>query len=299
MTGAASAGDELVHALIAAQCPEYDGLELGRWYHHHEHTSVRIGEKFGLMMPNEAWQSPVFAAAPALLAQVAPHWTFPASVPVFLGEPSDDFPFYWHIVSWHESATAANVPLDDDGGVKFATALEEVHTPAPTGTPLGRHSAVPLSALVDEWESLIDAVSTMTGPDGQRIDPDVLDPLFRAAVDQPVDTPLSWTHSNLSPLSVLTDRGAFTGICDWWSIGAGDPAADLGAATLVMTHSSLEQLPLSYRRLTQPLLERSRGYRLLYMLRFIATENPFFTRYGWDRLEDVRAPARAGRARRR
>ena len=107
--------------------------------------------------------------------------------------------------------------------------------------------------------------------------------MWEAAAAAPVDAH-TWTHGTLEPRSVLSDRGAFSGILIWHRFGAGDPAADLGYAANLVSLAQRDNLLSAYGHVSADTATRLEGWQLLGALRLIETGDPFLVRIAWERL---------------
>jgi len=101
------------------------------------------------------------------------------------------------------------------------------------------------------------------------------------AIDREAPT---WTHGTLEPRAVLSDRGNFAGILIWHRFGAGDPAADIGMASNLVTSDQRAGFLDAYGPISDLTAGRAQGWQLIGALRLIETGDPFLVRIAWERL---------------
>jgi aminoglycoside phosphotransferase (APT) family kinase protein len=279
--------DALVAALVREQHPQLAGLEVGRRYVFDDHMTVRLGDHYCVNLPTRPGLDEALATTQPWLATVSTEWTFTAGVPLLAGMPTADYPFRWEIARWIPGSNAGVLNLERAAAVPLGRALREVHTPAPTKAPVGAESGVPLSRHRRTWRELTDALRETTDPAGERMNPGVLNERWEAAVDTVIDTPPRWTHGNLDPRYVVSDRGRFAGISTWWTFGAGDPAADIAAAFLMIPRDAEHDLIEAYGRISKATRRRIAGYWLLRVVRYATSSNPFLWRLGWARIDEL------------
>jgi aminoglycoside phosphotransferase (APT) family kinase protein len=294
MTGGLSEGaqrievdDALVTSLIRAQFRQMSELEVGRRYVFEDHITVRIGDEYYLNLPTIAGLDASLEASFRWLPRISAKWTFPASVPLFAGAPTADYPFQWEIARWLPGSNAGIFPLVAESAPDLGDALRQVHAAAPPSAPASAESGLTLAHHRAAWHEATADLREAVGPRGERIDPAQLSERWERAVDTVVDTTPRWTHGNLDPRYVVTDQGRFAGICTWWTIGAGDPAADIAAALLLIPREAEAAFYDAYGDVSKATRERIAGYWLLRAVRYATSSNPFLWRLGWARLDEL------------
>ncbi len=93
---------------------------------------------------------------------------------------------------------------------------------------------------------------------------------------------LTWTHLDLHPGNVLTDDGELAGIIDWSESAAGDPAADLGQALVLVGQDGWDALMIGYGTIDAKTFARARAEGLSYSLGFAAETTGPRVEAGWS-----------------
>ncbi len=285
-TQSVAVSDDLVSALLKDQAPQYSHYEIGRHYDVGDHVAVRLGDDYVLALPTVAAVSDEFDRVGDWIERITKRFTFAVSTPVVSGSPTNDYPFNWVIAKWIAASTAAVVPLSPESAGAFAKAIYQLHQPSPRDAPESTITSRPLADHFDEWSQLALRAADALGPFGERIDVPAFTAVWEAGAKLPVDIPPHWTHGALSPLTVLSDRGTFAGICDWHTLGAGDPAVDNAAASMLLPAEASSIGAEVFSHLTDATRGRIFAYRQLFMLRYALSDNPFMSRYGWSRIGD-------------
>lgn len=276
--------DNLVRGLLRDQYPELAEVDIGRYYEAGDHLSIRLGDHFGMQLAMSPAIDPYFKRSFPLVTEAAGAWSFPVSIPLFLGAPTDDFPYHWDIVTWHTVSTAGVTPLRPEAAVPFAHALRDVHRPAPEDAPLSPFTGTPLLEHMEEFASLLEQVRPLRGPHGEAFDTSEAQTMWTEALQAPVDVPRVWTHGGISPLSVLSDQGRFGGLCDWFYFGAGDPAAELAATSVLLPTITIPEAVEAYGEITPATRARARGFGRLLLMRYLLSGNAFLERLAWMRI---------------
>jgi aminoglycoside phosphotransferase (APT) family kinase protein len=279
--------DALVASLVRDQHSQFSSLEVGRRYVFDDHLTVRLGDHYCLNLPTRPGLYAAFLATGPWIRSVSADWTFPAGVPILGGEPTAEYPYRWEIARWLPGSNAGVLPLVPDAAPALGRALRQIHTPAPAKAPVGAESGTPLSRHRKVWHELMAYLRDAKGPQDNRFDPAVLTDRWERAVDTVIDVTPRWTHGNLDPRYVVSDRGGFAGIASWWTLGSGDPAADVAAAFLLIPRDAEEAFLDAYGPVSRAMRERIAGYWLLRVVRYAASSNPFLWRLGWARLDEL------------
>ena len=275
--------DDIVESLVFDQFPALAGRDIGRRYTMPDHVTVRIGDDYGVLLPVIPGQDHLYERATGLLADFLPRWTFPYSAPIATGKPAGEFPYHWTLVKWISGSTAAFVPLHDDSAGKLGTAIREIHAKAPASGPKNPVTSPTLASLEGEWRHLLKAATASGAPENRVLEAARADAMWRHAAEAPVDAH-TWTHGTLEPRAVLSDRGAFCGILIWHRFGVGDPAADLGYASNLVSVGQRGGFLDAYGKTTRHTATRAIGWQLLGALRLIESGDPFLVRIAWERL---------------
>jgi aminoglycoside phosphotransferase (APT) family kinase protein len=279
--------DELAAALVREQHPDLADLDISRRYVFDDHLTIRLGDDLCLNLPTVPNLGEAMASTAEWLDLVSSEWSFPAGTPVRLGEPTADYPFPWQIAHWIPGSNAAVLPFTREAAAPLGSALRQIHSIAPAWAPPSEEAGTSLSRQRKTWHTLTALLRDAIGPRGNSIDPAPLSVRWEKAVDTVIDSPSRWTHGNLDPRYVSSNRGLFGGISSWWTFGAGDPAADIAAAFLLIHRDDEAVFLESYGKVSRATRERVAGYWLLRVLRYSTSSNPFLWRLGWERLDEL------------
>ena len=277
--------DELVAHLLTTQHPDLAHFEIGRHYAREVHTTVRIGDEWGVRFPTVAGLDAYYARSRPLLAGHRHQWTFPHSAPRRGGLPDDSFPFHWEVTGWIIASNASLVPLTDGAGTALGDALRQVHRPATAEAPSNPRTMPRLTEYAAAFGSLL-ATAQSAAPTGLALDTHALTTSWALAVQQPREEQDTWTHGRLEAQSVLCDQGTMAGIAMWEFFGAGDPAADLGMASALLPPREVEPLFGAYGAVTVATRLRARGYLIRALLRHATSLDDNVAREAWHGLSE-------------
>jgi aminoglycoside phosphotransferase (APT) family kinase protein len=219
--------EPLARRLIASQFPDV-ALEplvlIGEGW---DNTAWLAGGEWVFRFPRRAVAIPGFEREMAALPALAPRLPLPIPSPVWLGQPTDEFPWPWfgaHHVPGVE-------PLGLGEGARrglarpFARFLRALHaSPHPEGLPDDPMGRADMSIRVERTEeSLIDIER-----EGLWRAPRSVALLLEEAASLPRPEPVAVVHGDLHMRHLLVDEsGALSGVIDFGDICVGDPAVDL------------------------------------------------------------------------
>jgi len=190
----------------------------------------------------------------------------PIPVPVRLGAPSERSPKTWTVMTW-----VPGVPLDcgsitrgEHAAETLAEFLRALHLPAPPEAPADTtgHGAHPKDSTggFDHFFSSLDADAI--GSDAKDIRA-----VWHDAVEASAwEGPPVWVHGDLHPANVVVADGTLTGVVDFGDMFAGDPAADLAAAWVLLPAGMADRFFASYADADEATVKRARGLAVLKSL---------------------------------
>jgi aminoglycoside phosphotransferase (APT) family kinase protein len=220
-----------VRALLRAQFPQWADLPLVELAEQGtDHTLYRLGDTMVVRMPIRP-----FAGAPlakqqagreaAWVPYLASRLPLELPIPVGLGEPTDDYPWHWSIVSWIDGVCtdADNTDMDRalDDLAAFIRALHAIDTTgAPTASSVNWGRGQSLRPGAQMIRDAIDRVS-------DRYDTAPMRAAWDAAIEADEwDRPGVWFHGDLQFGNLISRDGRLVGVIDS-PYGVGDPACDL------------------------------------------------------------------------
>ncbi len=200
------------------------------------------------------------------LPLLAPRLPLPVPVPVREGAPSERFPKIWTVMTW-----VPGVPLDLGSITRGAHAadtlaafLRALHVAAPRDAPgdTTGHGAHPKDSTggFEYFFSAVDADAIGSAAAGARA-------VWHDAVAAPAwDGPAVWVHGDLHPANVVVSDGTLCGIVDFGELFAGDPAADLAAAWVLLPAGTADRFFAAYAQADEATVRRARGLAVLKSL---------------------------------
>lgn len=87
-----------------------------------------------------------------------------------------------------------------------------------------------------------------------------------ATTAPPWDRPPVWVHGDLHPANVITADGTLSGVVDFEDMPAGDPAADVAAAWLLLPAEATHRFFSTYAAADEAMVRRARGHAVLRSL---------------------------------
>jgi aminoglycoside phosphotransferase (APT) family kinase protein len=258
-------------ALLAAQMPDLAPFPLRRiGAEGTDNVLFRLGNDLLLRFPRLPHAATQLDHIARFLPALAPALPLPLPLPLRLGTPGPGYPFPWAVTPFLPGRPAPPGTSDPAAARALAALLLALQAqPLPPDAPRREGDATPLrlSAL----EAFIPRV-TETAP--ARLFA-LLDRLRQ--LPPPAEAPV-WTHGDLHPLNLLVRRGTLTGVIDWGTLAAGDPAMDLLPAFMVFDGPARAAF-LTAMAPSDPALARARAValsKLVHGLPYYRRSNPGF-----------------------
>lgn len=259
----------LVRRLLAAQCPEIDGvgrtadLSLEIVGEGWDNVMLRLGTSLAVRVPRRDLSARLVVHEQQWLAEIARRVDVLVPAPVVVGTPTDEYPWHWSVVPWVQGVAAGSVDRARLRGVAapLATFFNQLRTPAPPDAPVNTVRGGPLAsrdAVVRDRLALLDHPRR-----------DELARAWDVALAAPVwEGPALWLHGDphaynivvsdedlASEEDVVSDEDVVSGefvvsdedlasedpaadvtlraVVDFGDMTSGDPAGDLAAAWLI------------------------------------------------------------------
>ena len=216
-----------VRRLLAAQLPEWAGLELRRLPPvGTDNQLFRLGEDLLVRMPRIHWAADSALHEHEWLPRLAPHLSLPVPAPVALGEPGEGYPWHWTVVPWIEGETPTEETFDpEEWAVALGAFVRECRAVPGMGGPAKTEGrGAPLSSLdgwVREWTAKADE---------SEVSRDAVLAVWADALDAPAyDDEPRWFHGDLHDGNLLVRDRRLAAVIDWGAAGRGDPAIELNA----------------------------------------------------------------------
>jgi aminoglycoside phosphotransferase (APT) family kinase protein len=242
--------EELARRLIAAQCFAPATLRLlGEGW---DNTVWLVDERWAFRFPRREIAIPGFRRELAALGEIAAQVPLRIPVPMWVGEPSPEFPWPFYGTKAIGGVELSDAQLTHEArcalGRPLGRFLRKLHDAAVGAElpfdPLGRadmSTRVPrtletLVAIDAHW-SLPDAVRDALH-DAERLAPGLY--------DQP-----AVLHGDLHLRHLLIDDGALSGVIDWGDVCRGDPSLDLAVTWFALPPDGRADFFAEYGRVSE------------------------------------------------
>lgn len=218
--------EPLVRRLLAAQLPELAGLPLRVVQPWGTDNAIwRLGDELVVRLPRIGWAAGQPDKEATWLPRLAPHLTTALPTPVAVGEPSEGYPFRWAVHRWLPGEPAG--PGRSGDPIAFASDLArvviELRSVPTAGAPPAHNRARPIADYDAATRRAIHSARHLVDVDA------ALSIWDDALAAPPHPGPPVWVHGDLEGNCIVTD-GRLSGLVDWGSACAGDPAVDAQVA---------------------------------------------------------------------
>lgn len=264
--------EELVRSLLREQHPDLAQLELrlvkGGW----DNRMWRLGDTLAVRLPRTPRAADLLRKERRWLPGLAPALPLPVPDHLRAGRPTRRFPRPWAVTRWVQGDPADLAPLRHGGhsAGRLAAFLTALHRPAPVDAPSDPRRGGRLSALAEAFAENLRHAPAGTSARAREV--------WEEAVAAPPwqEDPV-WLHGDLHPAKAVVAGGTLAGVADFGELGAGDPAADLSAAWLLLPPGASGPFFGAYAKVLTPrsgaataTIRRARGWAVLHALGLIA-----------------------------
>ncbi|SCA58874.1 Uncharacterized protein AB751O23_AX_00040 [Chlamydiales bacterium SCGC AB-751-O23] len=230
----------LARSLIRSQFPEWKGLNVREvegcgW----DNKTFHLGEYMSIRLPSSEEYSSQVGKEHFWLNKLAPLLPLSAPSPLALGEPDENYPWYWSVYEWIEGKTALTGGIVDlsqfatDLG-NFLLCLQAIESKEGPGA--GKHNFYRGGNLkVYELETK-QAISGLSS----EIDVLKAERIWNKAISSSWSKKTLWIHGDIAPGNFLAKEGRLSAVIDFGSLGIGDPACDLAIAWTFFKKESRE-----------------------------------------------------------
>ena len=273
----------LVRSLLASQRPQLSDSEVTLLANGWDNVSFRVGEELVARLPRRSIAASLIANEARWLPDLASGLSLAVPVPLFVGAPTDNYPWIWSLVPF-----IPGKPVDTTNDLDLSRAAEalgqflrELHSPAPPDAPENPYRGIALAARDQPTrERLRQLDSTIDAPALLRV--------WDAAVEVPTfgDEPV-WLHGDLHPHNLLASAGHLTGVIDFGDITSGDPATDLAVGWMLFPADVRAAFRVAHGRADDETWQRARGWALSLATAYLAhsADNPGMNLIGTTTLD--------------
>ena len=270
---------DLVRRLLADQHPDLAGLPVTVLAHGWDNLVCRLGDHHLVRLPRRRAAARLVEHEQRWLPELARRLPLPIPAPVRCGRAAAGYPWAWSVVPFLPGDTAAVTPPADPAATAttLGTFLAALHTPAPHDAPTNPSRGVPLAGRA---HGVTAGLAYLTDRDERA----AALRIWEAAVTAPVwPGPARWLHGDLHPANLLVADGRLSAVIDFGDITAGDPAADLSVAWMLLPRSHHRVFRRAYGDgADDATWARARGWALALMLVFVthSADNPVMAAVG-------------------
>jgi aminoglycoside phosphotransferase (APT) family kinase protein len=275
--------EALVRRLLATQFPDVAHRQLTMVEPWGTDNAIwRLGADLVVRLPRIHWAIEQVEHEATWLPRLAPFLPVAVPQPIAIGEPGSGYPYRWAVHRWLPGNAATLSRMDDPG--RFAldlVAIVRSFQAIPTdGAPPARNRARPLQEYNDEALGVIEYASSLIDAERARV---VWEGAL-AAPPHPGDP--VWVHGDIEG-NCLLSNGRLSGIVDWGSACAGDPAVDIQVVWSPLFTEDSRGAFLDALGVDDATLARSRGaaiHQACAALPYYLNTYPLIVERSWHKL---------------
>lgn len=213
---------KLVESLVREQHPTLARLPIREVTSGWDNKIFKLGTQWSIRMPRRRLGNLLLQIEREWLPKLAPTLPIAIPKPVFLGDPSQGYPYHWHITAWFEGKTGLDVPAASSQIPVLSNFLKALHQKAPQNFPLNEYRGVPLSRHLEKTRQRIQRSRSRLS-----LDWDKLIQIWKRGQELPVPAVKRVIHGDLHAQNVILQNRRMTAVIDWGDLCQGDCATDL------------------------------------------------------------------------
>jgi aminoglycoside phosphotransferase (APT) family kinase protein len=247
--------EPLVRRLLETQFPVLASSRLTRVEPWGTDNAIwRLGTDLVVRLPRIHWAKEQVDREATWLPLLAPHLPVAVPEPIAIGEPGCGYPYRWAVHRWLPGEAAALPPMDDSDrfALDLADVVRALQAVPIDGAPAAVNRARPLQIYNDAALGAIRYARHLIDAEGARA---VWEEAL-AAPPHPGDP--VWVHGDIEG-NCLLSAGRLSGIVDWGSACAGDPAVDVQVVWSPLFTEESRRVFLDALAVDDASLARSRG----------------------------------------
>ncbi len=286
--------ERVVRALLSRQFPEWADRSLTKVEPWGTDNAVwRLGDDLVVRLPRIHWANGQVDLEATWLPRLAPALSVGVPTPVAIGAPDDNYPWRWGVYQWLPGDAAGPSTIGDP--IRFARDLaavvRELGRLSVAGAPRATNRARTVQAYNDETQRSIDSVTGLIDADAAR---SVWDDALAAP---PHEGAPVWVQGDLEGNCIV--RGVrLSGIVDWGSMCAGDPAVDVQVVWSPLFTEESRAVFIETLGIDEATLARSRGaviHQACAALGYYLETYPLIVERSWHKLAAVGVLPRSSR----
>jgi aminoglycoside phosphotransferase (APT) family kinase protein len=256
--------EERVRALLSEQFAELDAGSARLLGEGWDNSVWAVEDRWAFRFPRRQIAIPGVEREIALLPRLAPIVPVPIPVPVFVGEPSDRFPWPFFGAPLLGGAEPADAVLTEDDrvalGAELGTFLRALHAPG-TLSSVDPDRALPVDfnrradmpfRVARVRDRLRDLPAELWRP------PAAVEDILGAAEDLEPTSAAALVHGDLHLRHLLVDGGSLSGVIDWGDVCRADPAVDLMVVWMLLPPEGRRSFIAAYGPIDAERLLRAR-----------------------------------------
>lgn len=228
----------LVYDLIGNQFPQFKDLpvypvQISGW----DNKTFHLGKEMLVRLPSHKIYEIQVEKEHLWLLQLAPRLPLSIPEPLYLGQPTEDYPLKWSIYRWlkGETATSANVKDEYQFAKSLAEFLKTLQKIDISNGPLhGEHNFHRGGSLETYDKETRHAIALLK----DKIDTRTVIAIWNNAISTHWIFPPVWVHGDISAGNLLVFQGKLASVIDFGMLGIGDPACDLVIAWTMLKNKS-------------------------------------------------------------
>jgi aminoglycoside phosphotransferase (APT) family kinase protein len=214
-----------IRLLIDSQFPEFKNLEICKVKNSgHDNHSYHLGDYFSLRFPSADAYSTQVIKEHRYLKALQKSIPIPITQPLFLGKPSELFPYHFSINQWidGESVTKFNIQDKNAFALELAQFLIDLQTcDTKDGILPGTHNFYRGASLSIYHDETIQAIKECKLFNKNKC----LDIWMKANESEFLGKPV-WIHGDFELGNILIKNGHLSAVIDFGNMAIGDPACD-------------------------------------------------------------------------
>ena len=256
--------DGLVGSLLSQQYPAAANLPRAQIGSGWDNVVYKLGDKLTLRLPRHSSGNSLLQNEQKWLGFLASYLKLPIPAPIFIGKPTQDFPFDWSINPFFEGKELGETIMAENQFTPFTQFLLDLQKISAHGAPSNPVRGVPLASRDEVMKLRMQSVSK----EKPRIIEQIR-PIWENAVNAKNDTIDVWLHGDLHNFNILEKQNRISAIIDWGDMCAGDRATDYSAIFTLFESKKIQSQCFQTLEASDETISRTLGWALMMGVLFM------------------------------
>lgn len=275
----------LIRELLNQQFPKLATLPLSFVDEGWDNVNYKLGSDLLVRLPRRQLGAELIKNEIKYLKNIALKLPIAIPAPLFVGQPSNIYPWNWTLLPWFDGNAADLSIPDKDQSMELAKFLKSLHHLKIKNPPKNQNRGVSLVEKLEALQPRIERLKLRTNCFSKHIEG-----LWKEALNSPSFSESRLLHGDLHARNIIVNKGEIKAIIDWGDLCSGDPATDLASFWMLFPEKENRDKALDLYQMDENLKKRAIGWAVYFAVVLLDTgldSNPRHAKIGRQTFQNL------------